>query len=182
MSVRATVWAFDEAPVTDPTTLCVLLALADDADSDGGNCYPSLRRIAARARVSLSTAKRHVRSLEEAGVIVVDRPERQGRGQHNRYQLCMDVGGRPRTEGGQSEPLPERGSPDTGKGVTRREKGGHLGGTDPRTTRETLTRGSRHQSKPEPVGAAYAPFEGHPVVDDPVPDPSAMLKAARDAG
>ena len=89
MSLRATLWALDEAPLTNPTSVLVLVALADEADDEGGSCYPSLRRIADRARVSTNTARDHIRKLEEAGLIEVERPERQGRGQHNRYRLLM---------------------------------------------------------------------------------------------
>jgi len=102
MSLRASLWALDEAPTDDKSEVLVLLALADDADDTGGSCYPSLERIAARARMSVSGARRALQRLEAAGLVEVDRPDRQGRGQHNRYQLRLDL---VRTEGSHDDTL-----------------------------------------------------------------------------
>lgn len=67
----------------------VLLVLADEADSCGLRCFPSLRRIAARAAVDLKTARASVARLEDAGLIAVQRPSRTGRGHVNRYVVLM---------------------------------------------------------------------------------------------
>ena len=89
MSLRAMLWAFDEAETESALDKLVLLALADEADDDGGSCYPSIRRIAARTKLSAGAVRNHVASLEACGLIVVDRPEQTGRGHHNRYQLAL---------------------------------------------------------------------------------------------
>lgn len=70
MSLRATLWALDEAPVTDARHVLVLVALADHADDNGRGCWPSVTTIAARARCSVRTVHRALRELEAAGVIV----------------------------------------------------------------------------------------------------------------
>lgn len=89
MSVRATLWVLDEVEGINTSEFAVLVALADDANDDGLSCYPSIRRVAERARMSVSGARQVIARLESKGLIVVFRPERQGRGQHNRYGLCM---------------------------------------------------------------------------------------------
>jgi DNA-binding transcriptional ArsR family regulator len=62
-------WAFDEAPVSDPTRKLVLLALADEAGDDGKNAMPSVKTLARRACVDTSTVKRHLKALEKEGLI-----------------------------------------------------------------------------------------------------------------
>jgi DNA-binding transcriptional ArsR family regulator len=89
MSLRATLWAFDDVVTENPYDKLLLLALADEADDTGGSCYPSMRRLAERMSVHVTTVRRHLDDLEAAGLITVDRPEKQGRGHHNRYQLAM---------------------------------------------------------------------------------------------
>jgi hypothetical protein len=72
MSLRATLWALDDAPVDDPTQVLLLIAMADWANDEGRGIWPSMARIAARARVSERTAQRHLKLLCEAGVIARD--------------------------------------------------------------------------------------------------------------
>jgi hypothetical protein len=91
MSVRVLSWVLDhsEAPGNDRL---VLIAIADEADDDGANAYPSIDRIARRARVNKRTTMRALERLEATGELVVLRPEVNGRGHHNRYAVVM---GRP---------------------------------------------------------------------------------------
>lgn len=70
MSLKATLWAYDDAPIEKPTELLVLIALADDANNDGRNAFPSVARIAKRARCKPRAAKYALRALEASGVIV----------------------------------------------------------------------------------------------------------------
>jgi DNA-binding transcriptional ArsR family regulator len=126
MSLRATLWALDEAPVDNPTALAVLLALADDADETGGSCYPGLRRVAARARVSVNTARSHIAKLEAAGVIDVDRPAKQGRGHRTLYRLRLE---RVRDlDPSHDEERAERVQFEAGKGPERVKPGLHIPG------------------------------------------------------
>lgn len=82
-------WAFDDADCDNALDKLVLLALADEADDNGGSCFPSIRRIATRTRLSQGAVRNHVATLEAAGLIEVYRPPKTGRGHHNRYQLLM---------------------------------------------------------------------------------------------
>lgn len=88
MSVRASAFVFHESPSTGNDRL-VLLSLADEADDDGRNAYPSQDRLALKARIARRTVQRALARLEAGGELLVKRPERQGRGQHNRYVLTL---------------------------------------------------------------------------------------------
>lgn len=83
MSLAATraVWA--GAPASGGELL-VLLALADHAD-DAGWCWPSAQRLAAYTRLSRRQVFRHVRRLEQRGLLEVER--RAGPAAANRYRL-----------------------------------------------------------------------------------------------
>ncbi len=82
-------WVLDEAPVKDSTQTLVLLCLADWAD-DSGLCWPSIDSVARRARCSESTARRSVRKLEDAGLLVREGFSR-GRAT-NRYRIITNPG------------------------------------------------------------------------------------------
>ena len=69
MSVAAISWVLSSAPVDDPCSMMVLVALADRADSDGSASYPSVETIAQRSRSSVRTVHRRLAELERAGVI-----------------------------------------------------------------------------------------------------------------
>ena len=79
-------WAW--AVPLPPTTKLVLMALADEAD-DTGYCFPSHRRIAAKASVTERTARRVIAELEVRGYLRVNpryRPDRSRTS--NGYQLA----------------------------------------------------------------------------------------------
>lgn len=70
MSLRALIWGFEDAPVTDPSELLVLLVLCDHVGSDlDPVAWPSLGRIATNSRLSESTARRALQRLVAAEVI-----------------------------------------------------------------------------------------------------------------
>lgn len=92
MSLRCITWAFHDAPVDNPPELAVLLALADEANDDGAQCWPSIRTIAAKARMSDGGARLAIARLEAAGVVHVSRPARPAPGRVTRYVLSL---GRP---------------------------------------------------------------------------------------
>ena len=101
MSIRVTSWVWENTKAQG-SELLVLLSLAEHAGNDG-SCYPSMRRIAARARLSLRGAQTAMRALEAKGAIRTYR----NTGPHgcNRYTVLMpspDAG--PRTD---SAPRPE---------------------------------------------------------------------------
>lgn len=78
------VWA--DAPVKG-NDLLVMLALADWCN-DQGYCWPAYDTLAEKARVSKSTAIRSIKTLEEKGVLRVER--NSGRSQQNTYILLLE--------------------------------------------------------------------------------------------
>lgn len=69
MSIRVMSWVWDEAPTSKHSELLVLLCLADHANDDGTGCWPAVRTIARRVRVSERTVQYVLRSLEDRGLI-----------------------------------------------------------------------------------------------------------------
>lgn len=69
MSLKAILWALEDAPVDDPASALILVALADRASDDGTAAFPSHEWLAQRGRCSKSTVKRRLGRLESAGVI-----------------------------------------------------------------------------------------------------------------
>ena len=65
MSVRASTWAWSLEEVSGQRSL-VLLALADQAN-DEGLCWPSQEKLAPKARQSVSTLRRSLRSWKKWG-------------------------------------------------------------------------------------------------------------------
>lgn len=87
MSVRALTWAFDQPIFANEKV--VLLSLADHAN-DCGECWPSINRLAQRARVSVRTVQRCLAELEDAKLIIREtRNDLNGRSTSNMYRLCM---------------------------------------------------------------------------------------------
>lgn len=91
MSVDVVAWVFRHSEATGNDRL-VLLAIADEADDDGTNAFPSIDRIALKARVPKRTVMRCLTRLEEAAALVVRRPEVRGRGHFNTYVVVMGKG------------------------------------------------------------------------------------------
>jgi hypothetical protein len=71
MSIRLMSQVWDHSSL-EGTSLLMLLAIADHANDDGV-CWPSVRRLAQRVRVSVRQAQRLLRSLEAEGHIAVNR-------------------------------------------------------------------------------------------------------------
>lgn len=69
MSLRAHLWALDQAPVKNPTAVLVLVALADEANDDGEGACPYMDKIIQRARCSERSAQEHLRNLFRARLI-----------------------------------------------------------------------------------------------------------------
>lgn len=87
------VW--ESAEVDSSSELLVLLTIADHADDNGENAYPGIARIAHRCRLSERRVQQLLNSLEERGLVVV---ERQAGGRSdlrddrrpNRYLIAVD--------------------------------------------------------------------------------------------
>ncbi len=97
IKVMTRVWEFSQAAGTD---LLVLLALADNAN-DEGECWPSIRYVAAKCRIDTRTTQRRIRSLELLGEVVVIRgggkASTAGGTKSNRYRIVVHI---PDEEGG----------------------------------------------------------------------------------
>lgn len=61
MSIRATMWALDHAPVKDPGLVLTLWALADEANDDGTDSCPYKDKLIARVRRSERTVQSYLR-------------------------------------------------------------------------------------------------------------------------
>lgn len=72
MSVEATSWVLRHERSTTGTVRLILLGIADHADPDGRNAWPSLNTLARQANCSRDTAWRAVKKLVEDGVISRD--------------------------------------------------------------------------------------------------------------
>jgi hypothetical protein len=69
MSFKHMAWAFN-AHVGDPMAKLLLLALADRADKETGQCYPSLARLCQDTEMSMATVTRRLIFLEENKFII----------------------------------------------------------------------------------------------------------------
>lgn len=90
MSVRAMarVWGLD----LDKPEKFLLLAMADHADDDGGDIFPSVGRLAWKTGDSSRNVRRLLRRLEQRGVLIVEAPgggrsKRTGLGFTTRYRI-----------------------------------------------------------------------------------------------
>lgn len=92
MSIKCQSWVYEHSESTGNDRL-ILLAIADEANDDGTNAYPSVDLIAHKARVNKRTTLRCIERLEEAGELIVHRPEVRGRGRFNTYVVLMGRNG-----------------------------------------------------------------------------------------
>jgi hypothetical protein len=113
VSVHVTSWVFKHSEESTPGRRLVLLILADHADNDGRNAYPSVATIAREARMSERGVRYALRELEASGQIRALGIHPQLR--TTEYQVLMGqrVPGGQRVQGGQ--PL-QGAAPDSSKG------------------------------------------------------------------
>jgi predicted transcriptional regulator len=86
MSVRVMNLVWTSARYKDASTMLLLLALADWAN-DEGVCFPSIPKLAEKARMSDRNARYILRKLENDGVISIE--ENRGRNHSNRYYINL---------------------------------------------------------------------------------------------
>lgn len=86
MSVRVMSWVWEHSEAEGSDRL-VLLAIADQAGDAGGHAWPSVQTIAGKARVSVRTAQRSIKSLVALGELSVD--VNAGRNGVNVYRVNM---------------------------------------------------------------------------------------------
>lgn len=70
MSIEAMKWVKNDAPTSNSTEMCVLYALATRVNDDGTGCILYYEALADEARCSLPTVKRHIKRLEDRGLIL----------------------------------------------------------------------------------------------------------------
>lgn len=86
MSGLITGLVLEHFPAESATDLCVALVLADAADHDGTNVYPSVGRVARLARVSDRTVQRSLQKFLAIGFLRLVR-KGSGRASPNRYEV-----------------------------------------------------------------------------------------------
>jgi len=73
MSVKLLSWVLEEVPIKhpklDPTARLILLILADHFNDHEGAAWPSHGRVARMAGVSEDTVRRHLKAMEEMGLV-----------------------------------------------------------------------------------------------------------------
>ena len=69
LKALAAVWSY---PPVGWGELLWLLAIADNADDEGNNAYPSMKTIARKCKMSERNARRCVQGLEDKGLISID--------------------------------------------------------------------------------------------------------------
>lgn len=122
MSVHCVAWVLHNAKDVSPPEKLLLLSLADEADSEGVNCWPGMRRLADHTNQSVSGVRDQLQRLESYGHLLIVRPERQGRGNFNRYGLVMgrdvaEVAGLMAAEKGCARTTLPDGADESGKGA-----------------------------------------------------------------
>lgn len=85
-------WVWEHSPAKGNCRL-VLLAIADCADDNGMNAFPSKQKLADKTLLDVSTIRRVVRRLEESGLLSVDRSTERGRA--NVYTVNMSTATHP---------------------------------------------------------------------------------------
>lgn len=142
-------WVFNNSEATGSERL-VLLALADHADDEDWSCWPSIERLAKKARVSESTARRCIKKLEQDGRLQVQTnaaPSHRQDRRTNMYTLVDEVSGCTPVENGVSNPAL--------RGVKRPDNG--VSTVTPKPSLEpSLNRNAKFE-KSEPRGARQQP-------------------------
>ena len=70
MSVKIMGWVWDQ-DIRPPAKKMVLLAVADHADHDGDNAWPSVARLGRMVGIEPRSVQRHLRELEAEGYLIV---------------------------------------------------------------------------------------------------------------
>lgn len=135
MSVYCASLAWRHGP-KDRNDLLVLLAIADFAD-DEGYCWPSVKTLAAKARMTERGVQKIIRRLETQGYVSVETGT--GRKNCNEYQINLDL----LQKGEQETPNrihPEQGSPRTRKQKPRTAKQERVNGGSPEPSKNHQNR------------------------------------------
>lgn len=85
MSVKVMNWVFEHSRTDHAADRLVLLTIADRANDEGSEAWPSVDTLCRKTRLSKSTVLRSIARLEELGELEVEREE----GLSNRYTVNM---------------------------------------------------------------------------------------------
>lgn len=88
MSARSTFWAWEQQNLAGPTKL-VLLAIADYSD-DRGVSWPSYETISKKCCMDRRTVIRHIKKLQEANYLTINRRISEGKNQSNTFKLNIN--------------------------------------------------------------------------------------------
>lgn len=94
MSIKVMNWVWEHSDAAGNERL-VLLAIADNADDDGSNAWPSRATLAAKTLLDERTVRRIIKRLEAAGRLRVE--SGNGRTHSNRYTVVMHAPAAPET-------------------------------------------------------------------------------------
>ena len=165
-------WLVEPMKTPNSGARCVLFVLADFAD-EKGECWPGLDAIADAADLSEDTARRHLRTLEDAGIVtvVVNGAPDQRIPLNRRPNLYRIVGVAPTRGQTETDPDPATEHPKTVE--TTGQTGADNGHNSPRDGGVAPTRGL-DGSDPAPTrlrggtGAAQTPRPRGPNRQEPV--------------
>lgn len=87
MSIKVMEWVWNHSSARDGQLL-VLLAIADNANHEGDNAFPSIAELSRKSRLSERGVRYALRGLEEAGCVITF--AQAGPGGCNRYRVVMD--------------------------------------------------------------------------------------------
>jgi hypothetical protein len=87
VSIKVMEWVWNHSSARDGQLL-VLLAIADNANHEGRNAFPSIAELCRKSRLSQRGVRYALRGLEEAGCVITT--PQAGPGGCNRYQVVMD--------------------------------------------------------------------------------------------
>ena len=124
MSVHALAWVFDlPAAAASPTERLLLLALADHANRDGEDIFPTNKRLQRMTGLSERTIRKTLRSLEEKRLLLQAgtwHPE--GRQDRARPRFSMPIQERGAPDAPRQHVPPERGAGDAPEPTTGTDK------------------------------------------------------------
>jgi hypothetical protein len=150
VSVQAMAWVYDHERTTTGSDRLVLLSIANHADKNGANAWPSVATMAVEANVSVRTVRYSLGQLVDGGLIEVERqaggmadtrPDRRP----NRYRIIPMAGDNPPDGVQPVAPRASRGvQTRTERGASQRENGVQTSAAEPSLEPSILN------SEPEP--------------------------------
>src|SRR4051812_44988208 len=105
MSFSALNWAWEQS-CPSGVAKSVLVYLANCASQEGGDCYPSVPKIALRVQHQEETVRKALKALVKADLLEIEsRVVQNGRQTSNRYRLpVVSIATPPNSGGYESEP------------------------------------------------------------------------------